>query len=207
MAWLDQKDEQQFLANLSRSARAWAMFLHRAKKAKTPPPHFVSGRIDPILDGIAAGDLEAIGSIAQAAPSEKQGRAEYEDDYCYARLLLGLAAKSVYKAALRPLVQRYRQFEDGARVAACAALIERDKQAFNRSLRQVIANFKKDADELYERTEDSPELIARCSVCVEGLALLRLAKKLAIPTGARYPYCPNPARVPFVGPFPREFAK
>jgi hypothetical protein len=206
MAWLDQKDEQQLLANLSRSARAWAMFLRRAKKFDPPPPHFVSGRIDPILDGIAAGDIEGVGVIAKAAPSEKQGRAEYEDDYCYARLLMGLAAKVVDKAALVPLVERYRQFEDGARVAACAALIARDKQAFHRSLGLVIANFKKDADALYARTEDSPELTARCSVCVEGLALLRLAKNLSIPAGARYPLCPSKARVPFVGTFPQEFS-
>jgi hypothetical protein len=206
MAWLDQKDEQQFLANLSRSARAWAMFLRRAKKVDPPPPHFVSGRIDPILDGIAAGDMDAVGAIAKAAPSEKQGRSEYEDDFCYARLLMGLAAKVVDKAALVPLVERYRQFEDGARVAVCAALMERDKQAFDRSLRQVIANFKKEADELYKRTEDSPELTARCSVCVEGLALLRLAKKLSIPAGTRYPRCPDKARVSFVGSFPKEFS-
>jgi hypothetical protein len=205
LAWLDHKDEQQFLANLSRSARAWTMFLGRAKDVDPRPHHCVSGRIDPILDGIAAGDMEAIARIAELAPVDKQGRSEYEDDYCYARLLMGLSAKSVDKGALNPLVDRYRKFEDGARVAVCAALIERDKLAFNRSLRQVIAKFKKDTDELNARTEDSPELTARCSVCVEGLALLRLAEKLAIPTGARYPRCPDKARRPFAGAFPGEF--
>jgi hypothetical protein len=205
LAWLDEKDEQQFLANLSRSARAWVMFLGRAKEVDPRPHHYVSGRIDPILDGIAAGDMEAIARIAELAPAEKQGRSEYEDDYCYARLLMGLSSTTIDKDGLVPLVGRYRRFEDGARAGACAALLDADKVAFNRYLRQVIANFKKAADELYERTEDSPELTARCSVCVEGLALLRLAAKLSIPAGAKYPLCPNRVRVPFAGPFPEEF--
>lgn len=60
MALLELGNEQKFLGNLSRSARAWVLFLRRAKAAQPRPHHYVSGRIDPILDGIAAGDKEAI---------------------------------------------------------------------------------------------------------------------------------------------------
>jgi hypothetical protein len=205
MALLDQGNERQFLANLSQSARAWVLFLRRAKAAQLRPHHYVSGRIDPILDGIAAGDKESIAWIAELAPAEKQGRSEYEDDYCYARLLLGLSADGGKDEALMPLVARYRQFEDGPRVTACEALIQRSSEGFHDALLEVIARFQKYCAELAERSEASPELTARCSICIEGLALLRLADKRGVPTDLEYPLCPSQARLPYVGAFPQEF--
>jgi hypothetical protein len=209
MALLEQGNERQFLANLSRSARAWVLFLRRAKTAQPRPHHFVSGRIDPIVDGIAAGDREAVAWIGELAPAEKQGRSEYEDDYCYARLLLGLSAeggKDVSKdEALIPLVARYRQFEDGPRVTACEAIIQRNSAGFHDSLLEVIAGFQKYCAGLTERTEASAELTARCSICVEGLALLRLADNRAMQTEIEYPLCPSQARLPYLGAFPQEF--
>ena len=206
MALLSQGNEQQFLANLSRSARAWALFLSRAKGASPRPHHYVSGRLDPILDGIAAGDETAVGWIAATTPPDKQGRSEYEDDYCYARLLLGLAAKPVDAEVLKPLLVRFRQFEDGARVAVCEALTRLDSAAFDKALYAVLSNFEKHCSEAAERSEETPEQIARSSICIEGLALLRLAERHALPTAGEYPLCPSLARLPYIGAFPSEFA-
>jgi hypothetical protein len=205
MALLSQGDEQQFLGNLSRSARAWALFLRRAKGAKNRAHHYVSGRLDPLLDGIAAGDDAAVEWVAASAPTEKQGRSEYEDDYCYARLLLGLSSGAGNTETLMLLVERFRRFEDGARVAVCESLLRSDVDGFSAALPEVIVAFERSCAELAKRAEATAELTARASICVEGLALLRLAERRSMRTADEYPFCPSAARGRYQGSFPDEF--
>jgi hypothetical protein len=205
MSLLGQGNEQQFLANLSRSARAWALFLRRAKGAAPRPHHFVSGRIEPILDGLAAGDAEVVVTIGALAPAEKQGRSEYEDDFCYARLLLGLASPSAPIGPLERLIDRFRAFDDGARVAACNALVHHDADAFGPAVTRIVEAFERKCADAAVTTDSTPDVTARSSICIEGLALLRLAASRSIPTDDEYPLCPSQARLPFEGIFPDDF--
>jgi hypothetical protein len=205
MALLGPGNEQQFLANLSRSARAWALFLRRAKGATPRPHHYVSGRIEPILDGIAAGDDAAITSIRALAPADKQGRSEYEDDFCYARLLLGLMVGPDEIDTLAPLIDRFRAFDDGARVAACDALLRRDAGAFSPALTEIIEAFQRRCAEEAEVADATPEVIARSSICIEALALLRLAERRLFSVPDEHPLCPAQARLSLQGAFPEDF--
>lgn len=207
IALLTKADSDTFLHNLMRSARCRLQYLERLSEAHREGEHHQgSGRVDPLLDAIAAQDFATARQIAASSPRDWQRGHEYEDDYCYAQIVHGLIAPPGSGADPSPLFQRFESVLDGApdaRLDVTRALARRDQPAFETAFEALIARRTEqiEADMARKRIEDPP-VIAERQVYVEGLAMLRIAERLGLNTQTEYLYCPSMARVPMRTAFP-----
>lgn len=198
-----------FYHNLIRSGTARETYLSRTRDAGLFDDHHrASGRYEPLLDAIAAGDLALVRRIATLSPGEFRENHEYEDDYCYAQILQRLSQEPPEVQDILALFQRLEVFlngQDSVRLALCRALTNVDQAAFDEAFLALIETYTADieADKKRGRLEE-PEVIAQRQVFIEGLALLRLAEVRGLATESEYRYCPSLARVPMQIPFPGE---
>lgn len=199
-----------FLHNLMRSGLARVTYLSRIRNAKaTRDHHYASGRFAPLLDAIASGDFSIARRITQGSPDRWQSGKEYEDDFCYARLLGGLVEEPVAEArATEKLERRYLSALEGeadSRLDVCRALVARDQKGFDMSFAALLEARSDQiaADKARAQLED-PVVIAQRRIFVEGLAILRIADSIGLATEADYEYCPALARQPLTIPFPGE---
>ena len=208
MQLLTEGNTDLFLHNLMRSGRSRETYLQRLKDAGVSADFDqVSGRFSPLLDAIAANDLDRARRIASLSPSDFRSGYEYEDDYCYGQLLrLLLADVDPSESELITLFERYERWLDGEaspRLAVCMALAQRNQRDFDTALDDLLLFFELSiqADKERGRHEDDC-VIAERQVCVEALAILRLAGLRNLTTAEEYRYCPSLARVPMQRPFP-----
>ena len=196
-----------FLHNLMRSGRTRETYLLRMQAAGVSDDHHqVSGRFRPLLDAIAADDLERARRIAQLVPSQFRPGHEYEDDYCYAQLIQRLLADEVPVDECEALMERFAAWLDGqpsARLDVCRALVAADQAAFDEAFEALLVAHEQaiEADRERGKHEDD-SVIAERQVSVEALAILRLAGRRGLVTADDYRYCPSLARVPMTTPFP-----
>ena len=208
MALLVGADSDLFHHHLIRSGLIRKSYLERLqKKGITGDHHQCSGRYEPFLDAVAADDFDLAKAIANLSPVEMQKGHEYEDDFCYARILHGIASEAG-NGEIRPLLEQFEAYlkgEASARFDAAKALANRDQQAFEEAFEALLAEQEERIRANIKRGQlEEPGVIANRLVFVEGLALLRLAEKQGLTTELEYRYCPSLARVPMTRPFPGE---
>jgi hypothetical protein len=184
-------DSEDFLSHLCNSGRA---FLHFLESVAPSVPR--TSRAVPLFDAVACDDFDTARRIAAAAPTERDSEVEYEDDFLYMRFVLELVADSSEGAAT---LARYTEVLDGAidgRLDVCRALFERDEAAFN----SALADYMEFVDARYARRLGSGDLggddaVTTRRICVEGLALARLAERAGLATESEYTLVPAMARV------------
>jgi Immunity protein 49 len=209
MVLLVNADSDRFYHNLIRSGIARETYLKRLKNEGVDKAHHLaSGRYQPLLDVIAAGDFGLARNIVELLPTEWQKGHEYEDDYCYAQILHRLVQETPPEEEFAPLLEQFEVYLDGeesARLHVCRALVGRNQEAFDEAFEMLLneQDAKIAADRERGQMED-PEIVAQRQVFVEGLAILRLAERRGLTTQAEYQYCPSLARVPIRTPFPGE---
>lgn len=208
MALLVKGDHTLFCHNLIRSGMVRRTYLQRVRaEGKIDEHHFVSGRYGALLDAIAAGDFALARELGDLAPTEWRREREYEDDYCFARILRMLL-DSADAALLAPLFNQFEIYLEGApnpRLDVSRALAARDAAAFEIAYADLLGDRERQIDADIDRGQlETPEVIAERQVFVEGLALLRLAGLLGVETQPEYRYCPSMARLPMSEPFPGE---
>jgi hypothetical protein len=206
MLLLSQGSTGLFLHNLMRAGRAREVYLQRLHAAGIASDHFAAcGRCAPLLDAIAAGDLERARRIAQLSPTALLA-GEYEDDHHYAQLLHRLIQEPPPEQECESILERFETFLDGQanpRLDIARALVQRDAAAFEDALAALLDEFERRIEQAKERAQlEEPVTLAQREVCVEALALLRLAGLRGLPTASEYRYCPSLARDPLPVPFP-----
>lgn len=208
MALIVKGDHTLFCHNLIRSGLVRRTYLERVRaEGKLEEHHFVSGRYGALLDVIAAGDFALAREIGNLAPLEWRKEHEYEDDYCYARILR-ILLDSTDEAALAQLFTQFETYLDGAtnaRLDVTRALGARDATSFETAFASLLLERERQIEADEDRSQlETPEVIAERQVFVEGLALLRLAGLLEVGVQREYRYCPSMARLPMTEPFPGE---
>lgn len=205
---LVEADTDYFCHNLIRSCRARETYLRRTGDAGLLDDHHrASGRYEPLLDAVAAGDWVLARRVADSSPTDWREGHEYEDDYCYAQLLHRLIVPDTPDDEFVGLLARFEAYEDGAanpRLDVCRALATRDQAAFDAAFDGLIADRALVIEREKERKEDEPRVIAGRQVFIEGLAILRIAEQRTLGTDPEYRYCPSIAREPMRIPFPGE---
>ena len=208
MQLLTEASTDLFLHNLMRSGRARETYLVRlAQAGVTADHHQASGRYGPLLDSIAANDLERARRIAILAGQQFRAGHEYEDDYCYAQLLARLIADGeVPRAEVDAFFQQFEIWLAGdanPRFDVCRALVDADQAAFDDAFEGLLLDHELAVEAARERGqhEDDPVRAER-QVFVEGLAILRIASLHGLTTATEYRYCPSLARLPMTHPFP-----
>jgi len=198
-----------FHHNLIRSARSRATYLERLDRAGIGDDHHqASGRYEPLLDAIAAGDVELARRIVALSPLEWREGHEYEDDYCYAQAFHRFVQSPPLDDEVPPLLERLEANLEGqasARLAVCQALLTKDQAAFDESFDALLGEREAQiaADKARGQLEDAI-IVAQRHVFVEGLAVLRLADQRGLETAPEYAMCPSLARAPMSTPFPAE---
>jgi hypothetical protein len=196
-----------FHHHLMRNGRVRLSFLERLRRDGIAQHHHgVSGRVDAVIDSIAAADFETVAAIAALTPRDWQPGHEYEDDYCHAQMLFHLSAGGGVDARFEHLAKRFAAATDGApdaRLDVCVALAQSDQDAFDRAfeglLKQRAARIQ--ADKARAETITA-EVTAMRQVDIEALAMLQLATARGLATQREYQGCPSLARVPVSSPLP-----
>ena len=206
---LAKADSDRFYHNLMRSGRVRLTYLQRLHDAGVNQAHHrVSGRIDPLLDAIASGDLELARRIAALLPGGIYEGHEYEDDYCYAQVLHRMIQETPALEQCPPFLERFEAYLEGepnARLPICEALVAEDQDAFDEAFEAFLDEWEEKIAAAKERGQmEDPEIVAQRLVSVEGLAILRLAERSSLRTASEYRFCPSLARVPMAEPFPGE---
>ena len=207
LALLGKASTDGFVHGCTRAARAKRLYLGRlADEGVDRDHHRVSGCYEPLLDAIAAGDMQLVGEIDRLSPEDFRPPDEYEDDYCYAQLLQRLCREPVPETELEPLLDRFASYldgEDNPRFSVCRALVERDEEGFAAAFEDFLASFEESIQEKIARGQlEDVHVLAQRHLSVEGLAILRLADRRGVPTSREYLYCPSLARLPASHPCP-----
>ena len=199
---LETADVAQFRENLVRSGHARRYFLrHSRAEGNDADRRLALSRTEAFLDAVAAADLPLAREIATLSVSAWNPDWEYEDDFCYYRVLhtLALDPGAAREPALGALLARFEAALEGDRswrLALCEALVERDASLFDDALRGFVGA-EQEANDARRDALESYEFLfwPRSFVSVEGLALLQLAALRGIETAEAYPLCPAIARL------------
>jgi hypothetical protein len=207
MRLLDEASINGFCHNLVRSAVARVTFLERCLKENgTGDRHFCAGRTEPLLDAIAAGDFARAVHLDALTPDAFRPGVEYEDDFCFAKLLGQLACDRPDPARCAAWVAQWEAYLEGAddaRLPVIQALLADDAAAFAEAFEERLVEREAEIDADKERgQQEEPKVVALRLVFVEGVALLRLADKRGLATEPEYRMCPSLARIPMSRPFP-----
>lgn len=205
IALLAKGDVNKFHHNLIRSARCRLAFLERVHREGELAQHdFVAGCAEPLLDAIAADDLDDARRIADLVPPAFRPGHEYEDDFWFAQLLHRLVDSPGGTPAALNACTRLRALGGSAaraRADAGEAIAGTDPVAFGVAFEAVLAERELRLREEEARGElESPAVLARRNVDIEALAWLRLAQRAGLPTDADYRFCPALARRPMTEP-------
>ncbi|MEP0548459.1 MAG: Imm49 family immunity protein [Rhodothermales bacterium] len=199
---LENADVALFRENLVRSGHARRYFLRRSRsEGNDEDRRLALSRTEAFLDAAAAADLPLAREIATLSVSTWNPGWEYEDDFCYYRILqtLVLEPDAAREPSLGALLVRFERALEGAaswRLALCEALVEREGPGFDEALRGFV-EAEQEANDARRDALESYEFLfwPRSFVSVEALALLQLAALRGIETAEAYPLCPAIARL------------
>ena len=194
-----------FLHMLMRSARARLTYLERHQALGIVDPYYTAaGRYEPLLDAIAAADYDVARKIG-ALSTITLCPGEYEDDHHYGRILHALIAYQIPSDVLTDQVNQLTLYQDGEesiRLDLVRALIAADQDLFDEAFEELLLEFEDHVAFLEAQGPlDEAATTALRLVCIEGLAILRLAEFRGLATDTEYRFCPSLARRPMRVPF------
>jgi hypothetical protein len=95
----------------------------------------------------------------------------------------------------------------GSRLGVMSALVNSESKAFKESFDGLLDEWKTGIEKRRKAGRlDAYEAPTTANVCIEGLALVRLAKKRGVETREEYPYIPEPAIALIQTAFPSDAA-
>ncbi len=179
-----------FYDDLQRSGTAFREFLETAADDSK-----VTSQSVPLMDAIVAGDEETAAAIARHSRVTWNPDYEYEDDFLYMTFLMGRFFLDHDISALDSTLARYETVLDGGedvRLDLCRAIMEGDDDAFDEALLTLLDSHGRqyregmEADELIE-----DDWATEGYLCIEGLALVRLARRGGINPDWNYRFVPS----------------
>ncbi len=189
-----------FLHMLMRSGRARLTYLERHQALDIADVYYTApGRYEALLDAIAAADYDVARKIgALSAITLCPG--EYEDDHHYGRILHALIAYPIPSDLLTDQVNRLTLYLDGEasiRLDLVRALINIDQDLFEEAFEELLVEFEDHVTflEAQGQLDEAPSTAMRL-VCMEALAILKLAEFRGLTTDTEYRFCPSLARRP-----------
>lgn len=191
-----------FFVYLCKSALLWRDFLGRVAKGHPCEPLYrCASKSFSFIDALTAGQLQVAVELAHLLPAHRDSSWEYEDDFLLHRFLqaLTLNLKGGEGLDLRPLLDRWEVVLEGARdgyLQACQALLARSPKDLDSALSEVAVQRAQVFREMQSETRPPELLLTEGPICMNGLAILRLAELLGMKTLRDYPTMPWLARLP-----------
>jgi hypothetical protein len=203
-------DTDVFRKNLVWSGHSRRFFLMRSPQAGPSSTiaqrHLALSRTLSFFDSLAAGALELARDIARLSQPTPWNRDwEYEDDYLYFYFWhrVVLDPPWINSDEARAVLERFEQSLEGlpsGRYEVTAALWRRDRDLFVAAMHVFLDEVKEKLEREHRSIavqEGEPNYWPRSQVCVEGLALLKLAELLGLRVAEDLPLCPVFARLAF----------
>lgn len=177
-------------ADLARSSSALAAHL-----TATGGRQVAASKCEPWFDAVAIGDWAGAEVIARGASPVLLPDLEYEEGYLHVRLLQALAAGRHDKAAFERMLVRQRELAaEGpeARTEIGQALVDHDAGALADALERLLRERAwRYAEARAAEVVTEEEWATEAQVCIEGLALVRLAERLGLPVEPGLRFVPD----------------
>lgn len=178
-----------FLANLQKSGTACAFVLPHL-----PPESVAASKLSGFFSAAACGDGDAARAIARQARDTWNSDIEHEDDFLYARFLMELFFLGATKTRLLALVDRLTEVTKGEPSALrdiCRAMLAKDSAQFEEGFENWLGQRRAFYREQWESDQITEEEWAtEGQISVEGIALVKLARKLGLTTQREYLFVP-----------------
>jgi Immunity protein 49 len=182
-----------FLIDLHKSGRAFLHYLVRA-----PMSQKVTSRAAPFFDAIGSGDWTCARDIARNSRLTWNAEEEFEDDFQFFLFLTKHFFLDGTRAECAAILERFGEILDGApdpHFDICRAFAADDAEQFGRALAELLQNHESHYQKVISDDAVAPEEAATESkLCVEGLALVKLAEAKAFPLDDDYLLIPSTAR-------------
>jgi hypothetical protein len=186
--WLSRLDIDGLFTGLANSGWLYAHWL-----AGNDDTAKRTSRVDPFFDAVVAGAEQAVMATISASRATWHQDREYEDDFCYARALQQLYLGR--DADVGPLLSRWKVVSGGdeARFAVCAGLLANAPEDVLSSIEAVVDSIldavrKRQAEE----SGDPDAWVTTDRLSLEGLALLRLARRRSMDITLVHIQLPDP---------------
>lgn len=189
---------------LYKSARCYEWLLLRPA-GEVDPYYLCRGRAAPLLDALAAGRMDLAKRIASLMKAPHAPRMEPEEDFRWFQLL----GESLIPGTPRPdLFKAFEAALEGGfsvRYDAAEALQAGDAEAFSAALRALSKEWP--AEVKLRKLPDGPYFAAtEGHVCVEAVALARLAQGRGLQPPRRVRFVPDELLGPVEAEYPESFA-
>jgi hypothetical protein len=194
-----------FEVELFKSARCYLWLLERAP-GTVDPYYLCHSRAAPLIDALAAGRPDLAGRIAGLMRSPFSPRMEPEEDYRWFAVLGAAAVPGALRPGHLAAFEATLEGKASARYDLAAALLARDEQALARALGNLAAQWP---DEAQARSggPDGPYFpITEAQVCVEGVAVARLAASIGLRPPRKVRFIPDSVVGPAQASFPDSYA-
>jgi len=177
-----------------------------AKEGLRGEPEQRASILGPVFDAIVANQFVLARELMHLSSHSPCEGFEDSIDFAYAGVIEALLVPGAAGSpALRDALTAYEialEGEADPRLTVCEALATRDAEAFEPAIEGLIENHRRDMKKLEVSIRSSEgSYAADCALFVEGLALLRIADRLGVPTKAEYSLCPSVARMTTFAPF------
>jgi hypothetical protein len=204
-------DPPAFANNLYLSGVVYREML-RHRSAPTLDPYYLTASFGwPLLDAIAAGAEKLTSDIAREMPTVLRAeQGEDEEDFCYFQLLMALASAPPDPTIASSQLEAFAEACDGKgsqRSEVLGAILKRDSQAFDESFESLSRDWQAGILAKRKAGRLNPyDVLTTANIFVEGLAILRMAKRAGLETHSEYPWIPEPVLLLVHTAFPDDSA-
>jgi len=196
-------DSRRFHVDLSKSARTFLFGLDRI-----PVEEVVVSRALPFFDALACRDMDTAKAIAERFPDHPDPKREYEEDFTFVTYLARRVRGNISPEEADDLLDGWMSAAEGVpgvRYEVCAGLAHGDARSFASAFAGYLDEYRERYALGLERGQ-IPEDLGNTvgNLCIEGLALLRLAEDSGLPTEREYDLIPSLVRPVPEGPYAAE---
>jgi hypothetical protein len=201
---LGDRDAAEFELELFKSARCYLWLLDRPP-GEVDPYYLCRSRAAPLIDALAAGRPDLAQRIALLMQSPFNPRMEPEEGFRWFAVLGAVAIPGALQPDLLDAFEATLEGKASVRYDLAAAILARDEKALARALESLAAEWP---DEVKVRKGglDGPYFpITEAHVCVEGVAVARLASSLGLRTPRHVRFMPDAVLGPAQASFPESY--
>jgi len=190
-------DGDGFGSDLVMSGHARRGWLRRCARHQHADYFLALSRSGSLLDALAGDDPVLAAEVFSLSPAEYRKGDEYEEDFCWQRFV-GLHLTGAPAAEVEALLARFDRVAEGAgaRLALARAIHARDGAAFEECFQALLSERHEENENDAARADEEIAVAAGIKVFVEGLAVLKLARRDGLSVAAEYPMCPALALLP-----------
>jgi hypothetical protein len=191
-------DTPVFRQRLAKAGLAYLHLFENLASLPDPDPYYLTRSAGiPYFDALASGDAPLAAAIALKSTPTLTVDMEDPADFAYFVALAELAGPAPDPARIAPALAQLAAALSGApstRLPLLTAIHQRDDEAFEAALPAFLAEWKAHVTEVCSKGTADPYFAnLESHICIEGLALVQVARTFGLATKPAYPFLPEAA--------------